>query len=119
MIKFVHNLLLLLSALCVAELVHNLVEIWGIIQKVQWLKLSLKGKAHNKWPINIDSKFKVLSVHFLLLILTSGLAWSILQLSHLSDTNLTVISICTLLLSYILTVIRINRFHSDIDPLIK
>ncbi len=113
------DLITLITALCFAEFVHNVVEIWGMRQKVQWLKLSMSGRPHGHWPINIDSKTKTILLHFLILFVIGGSAFVILKLMHLQETTLLITGISVFLINYIYVTWRVDCFHAEIGELIK
>lgn len=113
------NLLLILAALSILVLLHNLIEVWGMSQKVLWLKLTLDDKEHGTWPLNINTKFKVISLHASILLIIAGGSYLILSAISPSNRTLAGISITTLLLNYLLTVVNIDKFHTQIDTLIR
>ncbi len=109
----------LLFALCINELVHNLFEIWGIGQKIQWLQARIDNKTHGDWLIHIDSKFKTILVHAILLIFCTGVVWLIVSLIQITQSALLWASIVTLLVSYILTIIYVDACHSKIGKILN
>lgn len=111
--------LALLFALCLTGLVHNLIEIWGMRQKVAWLRARIDGKPHGKWPVNIDTGTKTIMLHGLILIIFGGLSWWLALAFDLSNSVLVWGSIITLLLSYILTTAYVDKFHTEIGKLLK
>jgi 1,4-dihydroxy-2-naphthoate octaprenyltransferase len=111
--------LLLIVAFCIAEFVHNILEVWGMRQKVSWLSKSMKGESHGSWPVNIDTKLKTAVLHLLILLVFLGLAFSVLKFLNLSDRTLIVLGIVTLLASYVYTTWKVDSFHSEIGKLIS
>lgn len=113
------SLLILLISLCFSELIHNMIEIWGMRQKVSWLALSLKGEQHGKWFVNIDSKIKTLLLHTFILLFSGGIAYAALLWWNFTNESLVVIGIIMFLLNYIFTTIYVDRFHTAIGKLIS
>jgi hypothetical protein len=113
------ELLLLLVSLCFAEFIHNLIEIWGMRQKVDWLKLSLDGKEHGRWPANINTNFKTVLLHIFILLLSGGSAFLVLQLLNFNNESLIFIGIMILFINYVSTTWLIDKFHREIGRLIK
>lgn len=114
-----NTLLTLLAALCVVEFIHNNIEIWGMQQKVSWLSLSLLGKPHGKWPINVNTKFKTVLLHGSILFLFVTISYLALKALDLSDKRLVLISIILLLINYICTTWRVDIYHNQIGNLIN
>jgi hypothetical protein len=113
------DFIVLLVSLCFTELIHNMLEIWGMRQKVEWLRLILDKKEHGRWPINIDTKLKTAVLHALMLILTTAVGSFVLTYLNLTDKFLLVIGIVVLLVNYILTTWSVDKFHSEIGKLIR
>lgn len=111
--------LLFLVALCFSELVHNALEIWGIVQKVEWLRLSLANQKHGTWPININTKLKTIILHVLILLLSGGAGFVILKILNLSREGLVLVGITILLINYVVTTWKVDKFHEEIGKLIK
>ncbi len=113
------DMLTLLVSLCFSEFIHNMIEIWGMRQKVSWLALSLKGKNHGKWPVNIDTKVKTLVLHVLVLLITGGGGFVLLKFLNPTDESLITLGIIVLILNYIVTTYKVDKFHSEIGKIIK
>ncbi len=113
------NWLELLVALCFAECIHNMVEVWGMSQKVHWLDMTMQGKEHGHWPLNIDSLLKTILLHGGILLLFGGLAWLTLDYLDLADRTLIIVGIVLLLDNYIVTTWKVNSFHTKIGRLIS
>lgn len=109
----------LLTALIINEVLHNLFEIWGIRQKVQWLNMSMHGKPHSTWPINIDNNRKVWLLHITMMLLFTSLAYWLLGECGLVDDKLVAIGVGLLIGSYIYTVYKVHFYHSEIGFLIR
>jgi hypothetical protein len=114
-----NDLLLLLVSLCFAEFIHNLIEIWGMRQKVDWLKLSLDGKEHGHWPVNINTKFKTVILHIFILLFSGGSAYLLLQFFNFDNESLILIGIMILFVNYVFTTWLVDKFHMEIGRLIK
>lgn len=112
-------LLTILVALCVTSLIHNALEIWGMRQKVRWLRISMQGRRHGKWPFDIDSKLKSASLHSAIFIVTTGVMFLILESLGISDRALIGIGISVLIVSYIHTTWKIDTYHTEIGSLIS
>ncbi|HVF69775.1 MAG TPA: hypothetical protein VNA13_04400 [Xanthomonadales bacterium] len=95
-----------------------MVEIWGMRQKVSWLELSLKGKKHGRWPVNIDTKFKTVIFHLIILVVTGGIMFLVLSLVNFSGQTLILLGIIFLILNYIFTTWKVDSFHTEIGKLI-
>ncbi|HSW48263.1 MAG TPA: hypothetical protein VLG67_04240 [Candidatus Saccharimonadales bacterium] len=114
-----NDLITSLVSLCFSEFVHNALEIWGMREKVEWLRVSLDNKKHGKWPVNINTKFKTVILHVLVLLVTSGVAFLVLKALNLSEQTLIVVGIIILLVNYIFTTYKVDKFHVEIGKLIK
>jgi len=115
----VGDLLIILVALCFSEFIHNVIEIWGMRQKVSWLDLSLAGKKHGRWPVNIDTKFKTLVLHILIILISGGGAYLLLKLLNMSNEKLVFIGIVISIVNYICTTWKVDSYHSEIGRIIK
>lgn len=114
------DLLLILVAICTSEFIHNTMEIWGMREKVRWLRISLDGKEHGKWPINIDATpRRVIAFHTTLLLLISGFVYFALRLLNLSPEMLVILGIAILLFNYAFTTWKVDKFHTEIGKLIR
>lgn len=114
-----NDLIIFLVSICFADFIHNMLEIWGMRQKVEWLRLSLDKKEHGRWPINIDTKLKTVVLHALILILTTAVGYFVLTYLNLKDKFLLLIGIVVLLANYILTTWSVDKFHSEIGKIIR
>lgn len=112
------TILILLISLCFAEVVHNAFEIWGMRQKVQWLKASMHGKPHGRWPINVNTKLKTVLLHSFILVLFGGIAFFLLKSIDFSAIKLVQFGIVALLFNYAYTTWKVDRFHNEIGELI-
>lgn len=111
-------LLAVLVALCFTSFVHNTLEIWGIRQKVHWLKMSMQGLGHGAWPINIDSKAKTAVLHTAIFLTVTGVVILCLNFLNISEKGLFILGIFVLTASYIYTTWRVDQYHSEIESLI-
>lgn len=114
-----HTVITLLVSLCVVETIHNMIEVWGMRQKVDWLKITLKGEAHGKWLINIDTRSKTVAVHVFILIFFGGIAYAVLMLLDLQASTLAVSGVVLLLVNYFYTTWKVNQFHEEIGLIIR
>ena len=112
------NWYFMLAALAVSELVHNMFEVWGMRQKVEWLGQSLKGKPHGTWPIHIDSHLKVWSLHIGMLFSISGVTYALFSVANISNHAVVLLGVATLIANYFLTVVKVHHFHIEIGALI-
>lgn len=113
-----NNLLLFLVSLCFSEFIHNMMEIWGMREKVSWLDAAMSGKEHSKWPISIDATAKrVIAFHATVLLLVSGLVYFLLKWLNFSETSLIILGIVILITSYIITTWKVDKFHTEIGKL--
>jgi hypothetical protein len=112
------DLLKLLVSLCFAEFIHNLIEIWGMRQKAEWLSMSLDGKEHRRWPVDINTKFKTIILHLLILLIVSSIAYFLLTFLNFNNESLVFIGITILLINYLTTTWLVDKFHSEIGKLI-
>lgn len=109
----------LIAGLALAELVHNYFEIWGILQKTDWHRKSLRNIGHKPWPVNIDSKIKVFSLHLSMLVIPTALAMIALSYLNISASSAMLVAITLLLLNYAMMVVKVDRWHTKIDKMIK
>src|SRR5437868_922418 len=112
-----NSALIILVSLCFTEIIHNIFEVWGIRQKVQWLKLASSGKPHGRWPLNIDTGLKTVILHACLLLFFSAISFVVLGSFNLSADVLIKIGIILLLFNYAYTTWKVNRFHEEIGEL--
>ena len=113
-----HVQLTILVALCLAEILHNSFELWGMKQKVSWLSLVLDKLEHGNWPMNINTKLKAVIFHIFILIVSSWLFYIVLRLLHLSDQSLVFTGIVLLVANYIYTTWNVDNYHTQIGKLI-
>jgi hypothetical protein len=113
------SLIRLLAAFCFTELIHNMIEIWGMRQKVRWLKLSLRGVQHGRWPINIDTKFKTILLHSIIWLGCVGILLIFFNFLKVSNSDLIIISLLAIFTSYIYTTWKVDKFHIEIGEVIK
>lgn len=113
------TVLVLLISLCFAEFMHNAIEIWGMRQKVSWLSQSLDGKKHGKWPVHIDTKLKTLIFHVIILFIITGLSYVLLKWLNFTNGALVTLGIVILIINYIFTTWKVDKFHMEIGRLIK
>ena len=114
-----NTLLQILVSLCIAELIHNAIEIWGMRQKVEWLHLSLGKKPHSRWPVNIDTKLQVGLIHAAIVLLVTGGGYWVLSLINLPTESVIILGIVILLLNYVITTWKVDSFHTEIGRLIR
>ena len=107
--------LTILVALCVVELVHNAIEVWGMRQKVSWLSSTRRDKVHGHWPVNINTGLKTIILHGYIIGLVGGLSILTLGIMDLSQTRLVTLGITTLLFNYIFTTWHVDKFHNEIS----
>lgn len=88
-------------------------------QKVSWLSQSLAGKEYGKWPIHIDTKLKTLIFHVIILLLATGPSYTLLQWLNFKNEDLVILGIVVLIINYIFTTWKVDKFHSEIGELIK
>ncbi len=112
------NKLLILVALCWAELLHNIMEVWGIKQKVRWLDTVQNGSNHGRWPMNVNTKIKALLFHIVILVIFCGFFLFILKIMNLSERSLIVMGIVVLLANYANTTWQVDSYHAQIGKLI-
>lgn len=113
------NLLILLVSLCIVEAIHNEIEVYGMRQKIHWLKSAMNGKAHGHWPIHIDTRLKTGVLHLFILIFFGGISFVLIKSIDLSMTSLVATALIVLLLNYIRTTWKVNLFHDEIGQLIR
>lgn len=107
-----------LAALALNEFVHICFEVWGIKQKVTWLKHRMDSKPHGSWPIHIDTFAKTILLHTILFIVSTGGFTALLLVTHPSTATLLSISIVTLVITYAFTTIQLDAYHSEIGKLL-
>lgn len=88
-------------------------------QKVHWLSQSLAGKEHGRWPVHIDTKFKTIIFHLLIFIMSGGISYLILKTLNLSESTLIFVGIAVLIINYIFTTWKVDKFHTEIGKLIS
>jgi hypothetical protein len=88
-------------------------------QKVEWLRLSLKGEKHGRWFVNIDTKLKTIALHIFVLLAAGGIAFLVLKISNLSNRSVVLLGIIILLINYLFTTYKVDKFHEEIGSLIK
>ena len=112
------SLLGILVALCGAEFIHNNFEVWGIRKKVSWLNALQDGQEYGRWPLNINTRLKMIALHASLLVIFVALFYFILKGLNLSDRSLVFIGIVTLLANYICTTWCVDIYHHQVSKLI-
>lgn len=111
--------LIFLVALSLTEFIHNAIEVWGMRQKVQWLGQAMAGQKHGKWPINIDSKLKTVILHALILFASTSFFVLVLNVVQLSNDGLIITGVSALMINYIFTTWKVDRFHKEIGRIIE
>lgn len=109
----------LVAALAINEFIHVMFEIWGIRQKVAWLRARMDKKPHGEWPLNIDTLAKTLLLHGAMFIILTGLFYGILVYLNVTVLNLLYISVLCLVVTYSLTVFGMDAFHGEIGQLLR
>lgn len=112
------GLLVILVALCGAEFIHNSYEVWGIRKKANWLSAKQDGLKYGKWPININNKVKMITLHSLLLIIPGLIFYIVLKALDLPEHSLIITGIVILLANYIYTTRCVDIYHKCIDSMI-
>ena len=110
--------LVFLTALCIAEFLHNTLEVWGMRRKVSWLDRVQSGLDSGRVPRNIDTKIWALVIHLLALAVFSSLVFFLLKVANLSDASLVVVSIIALLANYVIATWQVDSYHSHIGRVI-
>lgn len=113
------SLLRILVALCGAEFVHNYFEVWGIRKKINWLNALQKGQEHDRWPLHINTRFKMVALHFSILVIFVALFYFILKILNLSDRSLVVVGIVVLAVNYVCTTWCVDMYHNHVGRLIS
>lgn len=108
-----------LLSVCVTELIHNSIEIWGMRQKLSWLSLTMQNKGYKKWPIDIDSKTKVVLFHLFILAFITAATFMLLSVVNIANETLVVVAVVLLLINYVQTTYFVDKWHEEIGKILK
>lgn len=109
----------LVAALAFNEFVHVVFEVWGVRQKVAWLKARLDGETHKDWPVNINSLTKTIVLHSILFAFFVSLAFGLLLVLKVPTDTLLIISILLLVVTYSYTTLGMDAYHQEIGNVLK
>lgn len=113
------TLINLILALATNELIHNVVEVKGMRDKVSRLSTYIAGKPYKELPLNINTRAKSYAISFCIFIVVVAVLYGFYMWLDLStDTALKTI-VVLLVLSYAATAVTVDQFHVDIEKITK
>lgn len=113
------TLINLVLALATNELIHNVLEVQNMREKVRRLSTYISGKPYKEMPLNIDTRAKSYGISFAIFIVVVSVLFAFYTwLDFSGDTALRIL-VLLLVVSYAATAVTVDQFHVDIEKVTK
>ena len=113
------DLINLILALSVNELVHNTLEVINMREKLRRLSAYMNKKTYKELPIKIDTRAKSYGVSFFAFLIFVLPLWGIFTVIDLETTMALKLIVGLLVASYAVTAITVDQWHVDIEKITK
>lgn len=113
------NLINLILALSVNELVHNALEIMNMREKLRRLSAYMHKKPYKELPININTRAKSYGVSFIAFIVFVIPLWGMFTFIDLSQDLALKLIVALLVAAFFVTAITVDKWHVDIEKITK
>ncbi len=113
------SLINLMLALAANELIHNVLEVQNMRDKLKRLSTYMAGKSYKEIPLNIDTRLKSYGLSFTIFIVVVGALFAFFSWLSLSPDTAVKTVIVLLVLSYAATAVTVDQFHVDIEKITK
>ncbi len=113
------SLVTLMLALATNELLHNVIEVKGIREKVARLVAYMDKKPFKELPFKIDTRAKSYALSTILFLIVVGLLYGFYSLLDLSTDTAVKVTVGLLILSYAATAVLVDKYHVDIEQVTR
>ncbi len=114
-----YTLLNLILALLTNELLHNVIEIMSVREKVKRLDAYSSGRKWKEMKLNIDTRTKSYSLSLVGLIVVVLPLWGLFMWLSFSLYTALKYGIIVLVLTYWLTAIGLDKYHVEIERITR
>lgn len=113
------SLVNLMLALAANELIHNVLEIKNMRDKVTRLTTYMAGKPYKEIPLNIDTRAKSYGISFVAFLLIVGALFGLFTWLNLAPETAIKVTIGLLIVAYAVTAVTVDQFHVDIEKVTR
>lgn len=113
------NLVQLLLAFIFAHAFHSLAESSNVLAKIARLSDAIAKRTLRPYPMNINTRAKAYALAAVIVLVTTGIAYSLLHLVDLTDTSMLATALSLLIVVEVFNTIKFDRYHIAIEKLIK
>ena len=113
------TLINLMLALAANELIHNILEVQNMREKVKRLAAYIAGKSYKELPININTRLKSYGISFVAFILIVSSLFAFFTWIDLPFDTALKVAIGLLVVSYAVTAVTVDQFHVEIEKVTK
>ena len=113
------DLINLILALSVNELIHNALEVINMREKLRRLSAYMNKKTYKELPVKIDTRAKSYGISFIAFFVVVLPLWGIFTLIDLEQTTALKLIAGLLIAAYSVTAITVDQWHVDIEKITK
>ncbi len=113
------TLLNLLLALVTNELLHSMLEVKNVREKVRRLATYMDKKPYKELSINIDTRAKAYAISFVAFVIPTALLFGLYSLLDLSGNVALKLMIGLLVITYFASGVLIDKYHVEIEQITK
>jgi len=113
------NLYYLVLALCINEFVHVCSEAWAAREKVKRLSDYVNKKPHKEMRLKVDTRLKSYAFSMGIIIILTPVFYFVISLLKFSNEACLLLSILTLVASYVVGFVWMDKYHVDIEKVTK
>lgn len=113
------NLINLLLALATNEMVHNVLEVKNMREKLKRLTAYMNKQPYKELPINIDTRLKSYSISLLAFVAFVGPLWLMFSWIDLSENTALKLLVGLLVAAFAATAVTVDKWHVDIEKITR
>jgi len=117
--NFIMNLYYLVLALCINEFIHVCSEAWAARDKVKRLSDYINKKPHKEMRLKVDTRLKSYAFSLGIIIILTPIFYFGINILNLSNETCLLLSVLTLIISYIVGFVWMDKYHVDIEKVTK
>ena len=113
------NLYYLVLALCINEFIHACSEAWAARDKVKRLSDYVNKKPHRETKLKVDTRLKSYTFSLAIIIILTPIFYLVIKFLNISNETCLILSVLTLVLSYVVGFVWMDKYHVDIEKVTK
>jgi len=106
-------------ALATNELLHNIMEVSSIRNKVARLQAYVDKKEYKEMPMNIDTRPKAYAISAVAFVVLVGILFGVYSIFNINADTAIKIIIGLLVVTYIVTVVTVDKYHIEIEKVTR